>query len=103
MKILIYSMTLDGKPLENDGQFIDGDSALEIAQIMASQTPFTAEGSTEDYIAGVLKQIGEKPRPCSPEEFLSTLARRRLIKFLPDNAYVEPDERRISECADKQV
>jgi hypothetical protein len=105
MKILIHSTTLDGKPLEAAGQVIEGDSALELAQIMANQTPFTAEGSTEDYIAGVLAQIGEKLRQFSPEEFLSILARRRLIEFLPEGAYVEsePPERRISECADKQV
>jgi hypothetical protein len=103
MKILIHSTTLDGKPLEAAGQVIEGYSALELAQIMASQTPFTAEGSTEDYIAGVLAQIGEKPRNCPPEEFLAILARRRLIEFLPDDAYIEPEERRISECADKQV
>jgi hypothetical protein len=105
MKILIHSTTLDGKPLEATGQVIEGENALELARIMASQTPFTADGTTEDYIAGVLAQIGEKRRQCTPEEFLSILARRRLIEFLPDDAYVEsePGERRVSECADKQV
>ena len=105
MKILIYSTTLDGKPIETAGQVIEGENALELSRIMASQTPFTADGTTEEYMAGVLAQIGEKPRACSPEEFLSILARRRLIEFLPDDAYVEsePGERRGSECADKQV
>jgi hypothetical protein len=105
MKILIYSTTLDGKPIETAGQAIEGENALELARIMASQTPFTADGTTEDYIAGVLVQIGEKRQQCSPEEFLSILARRRLIEFLPDDAFIEsePEERRINECADKQV
>jgi len=102
MKILIYSTKLDGKPIEAAGKFIEGKNALELAQIMASQTPFTADGTTEDYMAGVLAQIGEEVKPCTPEEFLSILARRRLIEFLPDDAYIEPVERRDG-CADKQV
>ncbi|MFI4912342.1 MAG: hypothetical protein ACIAQZ_11810 [Sedimentisphaeraceae bacterium JB056] len=103
MKITIHSTTFNGKPLETDSEKLEGRNALELVQIMASQTPFTADGTTEDYMAGVLAQIGEEVKPCTPEEFLSILARRRLIEFLPDDAYIEPVERRENECADKQV
>ncbi len=104
MKIMIHSTTFDGKPLEASGTILGGKTALELVQVMQNQTPFTMACPMDEYMKGVLAQIGETPEDIEPEEFLSILAQRRLISFLPDDAYVESERiERSSECADKQV
>jgi len=104
MKIIIHSTTFDGKPLEADGKILGGKTALEVVQAMQCQTPFTMDSTLDEYMKGVLAQIGESLENIEPEEFLSILAQRRLISFLPDDAYVESERtERSCECADKQV
>ncbi len=105
MKIVIHSTTFDGKPLEADGTILGGKTALEVVQVMQNQTPFTMACSMEKYMQGILAQIGEARENIEPEEFLSILAQRRLLEFLPDDAFIETtvEEGRVCECADKQV
>ncbi len=105
MKIVIHSTTFDGKPLEADGTILGGKTALEVVQVMQNQTPFTMACSLEEYMQGILAQIGEARENIEPEEFLSILAQRRLLEFLPDGAFIETtaEDGRVCECADKQV
>ena len=104
MKIMIHSTTFDGKPLEADGTILGGKTALEVVQAMQCQTPFTMDSTIDEYMKGILAQIGETPEDIEPEQFLSILAQKRLVEFLPDDAYVESERfERSFECADKQV
>ena len=105
MKIVIHSTTFDGKPLEADGKILGGKTALEVVQAMQCQTPFTLDTTLDEYMKGILEQIGEAQEHIEPEEFLSILAQRRLIGFLPDDAFIETivEDGRVCECADKQV
>ncbi len=105
MKIVIHSTTFDGKPLEADGTILGGKTALEVVQVMQNQTPFTMACSLEEYMKGILEQIGQSQEHIQPEEFLSILAQRRLVEFLPDDAFIEAtlEDGRVCECADKQV
>ena len=104
MKIMIHSTTFDGKPLEADGTILGGKTALEVVQAMQCQTPFTMDSTLDEYMKGILAQIGETPGNIEPEAFLSILAQKRLVEFLPDDAYVESERiERSCECADKQV
>ena len=59
----------------------------------------------DEYMQGILALIGEATGDIEPEEFLSILAQRRLIEFLPDDAFIETivEDGRACECADKQV
>ena len=105
MKIMIHSTTFDGKPLEADGKILGGKTALEVVQAMQCQTPFTLACTIDEYMKGILAQIGEPPCEIEPEQFLSILARRGLVKFLPDDAFIETtlEDGRVCGCADKQV
>jgi hypothetical protein len=113
MKILIYSTTLDGEPLQADGIALKGKNCAELVDIMKGQTPFTIAATTRDYMLGVLGKIETEQNfklPEEPEaaaaEFLTTLAKYGLVEFLPDDVFIDlpPNETLEKEdelCADK--
>jgi hypothetical protein len=90
MKILIRSMDAHGAPLP-DGQMVCGSDSLELVEILHSQTPFTTGKPLLNYLADVLQLVEgphAKPLPQEPrkaaEEFLSRLASRGLVEYLPE-------------------
>ena len=91
MKIQIHSMTLDGKPIPDNGKILQAPTCLEVAERMHHQTPFTTDLSLREYQLRVLSKIdGEsgKPLPDDPEqaaaEFFTRMAQHGWVEFLPD-------------------
>ncbi len=91
MKIQIHSMTLDGKPIPDDGRVLQAPTCLEVAEQMHHQTPFTTDLSLREYQLRVLSKIdGEsgKPLPDDPEqaasEFFTRMAQHGWVEFLQD-------------------
>lgn len=102
MKIQIHSMTLDGKPIPDDGRIVQAPTCLEVAEQMHHQTPFTTDLSLREYQLRVLAQIegdSGKPLPDDPEqatvEFFTRMAQHGWVEFLPDEDTIEspyPDQ-----------
>ena len=97
MKILIHSMTLDGKPIPDDGKILQAPSCLEVAEQMHHQTPFTADLTLREYQLGVLSTIegdSGKPLPDDPEqaaaEFFTRMAQHGWVEFLQEEELAEP-------------
>jgi hypothetical protein len=91
MKIQIHSMTLDGKPIPDDGKILQAPTCLEAAEQMHHQTPFTTDLSLREYQLGVLFNIegdNGKPLPDDPEqaaaEFFTRMAQHGWVEFLQD-------------------
>jgi hypothetical protein len=104
---------LNGEPLDADGIALEGKNCTELVEFMKSQTPFTIEATTRDYMLGVLGRIEPDRKlqlPEDPEaaaaEFLTLLAKHGLVEFLPDDAFIDrlPEDTFAKEdglCADK--
>ncbi|MEE9368285.1 MAG: DUF5049 domain-containing protein [Pontiella sp.] len=102
MKIQIHSMTLDGKPIPDNGRIIQAPTCLEAAERMHHQTPFTTDLSLKEYQLRVLFHIegdSGKPLPDDPEqaaaEFFTRMAQHGWVEFLPDEKTIEspyPDQ-----------
>jgi len=91
MKIQIHSMTVDGKPIPDDGRVLQAPTCLEVAEQMHHQTPFTTDLSLREYQLRILSKIAGdngKPLPDDPEqasaEFFTRMAQHGWVEFLPD-------------------
>lgn len=112
MRIRIHPETIDGKPIPGNGTVIAADTPSGLVELMRLQTPFSAEMTTAGYRDEVLLRVdgpGHPPLPDDPAaadiEFLTRLARKARIAFLPDGVLPEgPEPESTSEvvpCAGK--
>jgi len=105
LKVQIHPATVEGKPLPGSGEIISGENASEIIEAMKLQSPFTACLTEREYIDNVLSKIMENGESTELDatEFLTKLAERGFISFLPENVTDMPPESEVTPCADKQV
>jgi hypothetical protein len=102
IKAQIHETTLDGFPLDETGTVIQGNDAYEAVEAMKMKSPFTADMAVAEYIDYVLGKVmpEDKPTGLDATEFLTRLAARGLISFLPANE-IEPAIEEVTSCADK--
>ena len=87
IKLQMHQTTLNGKPLSETGKVISGADAYEVIEAMKLQSPFTADMTARQYIDNILAKImpeGETTE-LDATEFLSKLAERGFISFLPED------------------
>jgi hypothetical protein len=107
IKAQIHEATLDGIPLDDTGAIIEGNDALEVIEAMKLKSPFTTDMTEHEYIDYVLSKImseGESTK-LNATEFLSKLAEKGFLSFLPDepletSCISETEERSTKPCAD---
>lgn len=99
MRIRIHPETTDGKPIPGSGKIIAADTPSALVELMRLQSPFSGELPVAEYRDEVLLRTegpGRRPLPDSPEaadvEFLTRLAERARIEFLPDDVLPEEPE-----------
>ncbi|MDD5699317.1 MAG: DUF5049 domain-containing protein [Victivallaceae bacterium] len=87
IKAQIHETTLDGFPLDETGTVIQGNDAYEAVEAMKIKSPFTADMAVDEYIDYVLGKIMPEAKPTGLDatEFLTQLAARGLISFLPED------------------
>jgi len=105
IKVQIHPATVEGKPLPGSGEIISGENASEIIEAMKLQSPFTACLTEREYIDGVLGKImsDDESTELDATEFLTKLAEKGFISFLPENGDVSDPIEEVTPCADKQV
>ncbi len=105
VKVQIHPATVEGKPLPGSGEIISGKNASEIVEAMKLQSPFTACLTEREYIDNVFSKIMENGESTELDatEFLTKLAEKGFISFLPENVTDMPPESEVTPCADKQV
>ena len=105
VKVQIHPATVEGKPLPGSGEIISGKNASEIVEAMKLQSPFTACLTEREYIDGVLGKImsDDEWGYIDATEFLTKLAEKGFISFLPDNEPLSVATAEVTPCADKQV
>jgi len=105
IKLQMHQATLDGKPLPETGKIVSGNDAYEVIEVMKFQSPFTADMTEREYIDNVLSKIMTKGESTELDatEFLTKLAEKGFISFLPENVTDMPPESEVMPCADKQV
>jgi hypothetical protein len=87
IKLQMHQTTIEGKPLSETGKIVSGADAHEVIEAMKIQSPFTADMTTRQYIKSVLAKImpeGETTE-INATEFLTKLAERGFISFLPED------------------
>ncbi len=104
IKLQMHQTTLEGKPLAGTGKIISGEDAYEVIEVMKMQSPFTADMSERQYIDNVLSKFmpEDESTELDATEFLTKLASKGFLSFLPVG---EPDtipESEVVPCADKQ-
>lgn len=104
IKLQMHQTTLEGKPLTETGKIVSGEDAYEVIEAMKIQSPFTADMTARQYIDNVLSKIMPKNETTELDatEFLTKLAERGFISFLPTNE-IEPTNEEVAPCADKQA
>ncbi len=87
IKLQMHQMTLDGKPLPETGKVVSGNDAGEVIEAMKLQSPFTADMTEREYIDNILSKIMpfEKVVELDATEFLTKLAEKGFLSFLPEN------------------
>ena len=92
LKVQIHPATVEGKPLPGSGEIVSGRNASEIIEAMKLQSPFTACLTEREYIAGVLGKIMpyEESTELDATEFLTKLAERGFLSFLPEEDLCPP-------------
>ncbi len=105
MKVQIHETTLEGKPVNETGRILCGENAAQIVEAMKQESPFTACLTEREYIDNVLSKIMENGESTELDatEFLTKLAEKGFISFLPENVTDMPPESEVTLCADKQV
>ncbi len=112
MRIRIHPETTDGKPIPGSGTVIAAETPTGLVELMRLQSPFSGELPVAEYRYEVLLRIEGPERrslPDDPEaadiEFLTRLAERARIEFLPDDMLPEDPEpatnQEITVCAVK--
>jgi hypothetical protein len=109
MRIRIHPETTDGKPIPGSGTVIAAETPCGLVELMRLQTPFSGELPIDEYRDEVLLRTEgpeRRPLPDGPEaadiEFLTRLAERARIEFLPDDVLPEePAPEEVTVCADK--
>jgi hypothetical protein len=87
IKLQMHQTTIEGKPLSETGKIVSGEDAYEVIEAMKIQSPFTADMTAREYIKSVLAKImpeGETTE-INATEFLTKLAERGFISFLPED------------------
>ena len=87
IKLQMHQTTIEGKPLSETGKIVSGADACEVIEAMKIQSPFTADMTAREYIKSVLAKImpeGETTE-INATEFLTKLAERGFISFLPED------------------
>jgi hypothetical protein len=102
IKLQMHQTTLDGKPLAGTGKIISGEDAYDVVEAMKLQSPFTADMTEREYIDNILSKImpSEETTELDATEFLSKLAERGFLSFLPTGETNIPNEREEKPCAD---
>ncbi|MFA6717128.1 MAG: DUF5049 domain-containing protein [Victivallales bacterium] len=87
IKAQIHETSLDGFPLDETGTVIQGNNAHEAVEAMKMKSPFTADMTVTEYIGYVLGKVMPEDRSTELDatEFLTRLAARGLISFLPED------------------
>jgi len=92
MKVRINETDLNGNPIHDSGEILNGDSHLDIVDGM-KMSPFTAGLEPLAYMRDVLARSGapDFPLPDEPEAaakaFLLKLAATGLVQFIEDDPY----------------
>lgn len=107
MRIRIHPETTDGKPIPGSGTIIAAETPSALVELMRLESPFSGEIPVAEYRDEVLLRTeGPERRPLPDDpgaadiEFLTRLAERARIEFLPDDVLPEepePDEATV--CA----
>jgi hypothetical protein len=86
IRIAIHPTTPEGKPLPGEGRIAEGNDVYELIEVMKMKSPFTADMSERQYIDNVLSKVlpEGKSTELDAAEFLTKLAEKGLISFLPD-------------------
>ncbi|MBT4814662.1 MAG: hypothetical protein HOJ57_44770 [Lentisphaerae bacterium] len=99
MRIRIHPETTDGKPIPGSGTIIAAETPSCLVELMRLQSPFSGELPVAEYRDEVLLHTeGPERRPLSDDpqaadiEFLTRLAERARIEFLPDDMLPEEPE-----------
>jgi len=103
IKLQMHQATLDGKPLPETGKIVSGEDAYEVIEAMKFQSPFTADMSEREYIDNVLSKImkdGESTE-LDATDFLTKLAERGFISFLPCEDINPVPIEEVTSCVDK--
>lgn len=104
MKVQIHETTLEGKPVNETGRVLRGENAGEIVEAMKQESPFTACLTEREYIDGVLSKIMpyEESTELDATKFLTKLAEKGFISFIPDDETLPAMTTEVAPCADKQ-
>ncbi len=94
MRVLIRNTTLNGQPLEEDGEVFTGETVTDVVQAMKGATLFSDQRDMEDYIDMVLRNakmlsgVELAVRGDTPEEkaasFLDALIKHGLAEVQDD-------------------
>jgi hypothetical protein len=87
IKLQMHQTTIEGKPLSETGKIVSGADAREVIEAMKIQSPFTADMTARQYIKSVLAKImpEDETTELDATEFLTKLAERGFISFLPED------------------
>ena len=94
MRVMIRNTTLDGKPLDGDGEVFAGKTPLEVLRAMKGSSLFSDQRGVEDYIDMVLRNakmiagielavVGDTPED-KAASLLDALVTRGLAEMLDD-------------------
>jgi len=94
MRVMIRNTTLDGKPLDGDGEVFTGKTPLEVLRAMKGASLFSDQRGIEDYIDMILRNakmlagielvvIGDTPEE-KASSLLDALVAHGLAELLDD-------------------
>jgi len=105
MRVFVRNTTLEGKPLDNDGQVFAGDRLLDVVLSMKGAALFSDHGSIREYIdmllrnakvlAGLeLRVTGETPEDLA-ESLLTALVEHKLAEILEEVPPLKDADQRV--------
>jgi len=103
IKLRMHQTTFNGKPLSETGKIVSGEDAYEVIEAMKLQSPFTADMTARQYIDNILAKIMPEGKTSEIDAtgFLTKLAERGFISFLPTGEIEPVPQEEVTPCADK--
>jgi len=105
MKVFVRNTTLEGKPMDSDGQVFSGDRPLDVVWAMKGAALFSDHGSIRDYIDMLLRNAkvlaglellvtGETPEDLA-ESLLTALVEQKLAEILEEVPPLKDADQRV--------
>lgn len=105
MKVFVRNTTLEGKPLDSDGQVFTGERPLDVILAMKGAALFSDHGGIREYIDMLLRNakvlaglelhvVGESPEDLA-ESLLTALVEHKLAEILEEVPPLKDADQRV--------